>query len=75
MLATVEADGISLDVPGMGDRHHHVFLGNQIFNLDVRRGLHDLGTPLVSIGVPDRDQLLFDHIQSALTRQDRLQID
>ena len=60
MLAPVEADGISLDISRVGDRHHHILFGDQVFDPNLWGDLHDFRFPFVSKGVSNRDQFLLD---------------
>ena len=74
-LRTVERDGIALDVPRMRDRDHHLFLRDQILDVDVRRFRNDLRAPLVLIFFPEGLQLILDDLpHQRLGIEHRLQI-
>ena len=74
MLTPVEADGISLDIPCVGDRHHHVLFGDEIFDLDLWSRLNNFRFSLVSISFSDGKEFLLDQVEDqSFTGQDRLQ--
>ncbi len=49
-----------LDVAGVGDRDHHLLVGDQILDVDLALGVGDLGTALVAVGLGDLGQLVLD---------------
>src|SRR4030043_55732 len=63
MLTPVKADGISLNIPRMGDRHDHILFSDEIFDPDLWSDLHNLGVSLISIGISERKEFLFDQIE------------
>ena len=48
-LALIETDRLTLDIPAMAFRHHHIFFGNQILNIDLFFGLDDLRAPRIAV--------------------------
>ena len=74
MLTPVEADGIPFDISGVGDRHHHILLGDKVFDADFWDSLHNFRLPPVSKGVADGDELLVDQIENqSLTGEEGFQ--
>ncbi len=47
-LLAVRRDRETLDVAGAGDRDHHVLLGDQVLELELALGGHDLGPAIVA---------------------------
>ena len=74
MLAPVEADGISLNIPGVGDGDHHILFRDQVFDANLRGDIDDLRSSLVSEGVSDGEQFFLDHVElQPFAFKDRLQ--
>ena len=64
-----------LDVPGLGDRDHHLLVGDQVLDVDLVLGMRDLRTALIAEALLDLRQLLLDHGQHArLVSEDRAQL-
>src|SRR4030042_5671456 len=63
VLTSIKANWVSLDIPCVGDRHDHILFNNEVFNLNLRSSLHNLCTPLVTIGLPDGEEFLLDQIE------------
>ncbi len=63
VLAFIEADGVALDISGMGNRDHHVFFDNHVFNIDVFRTDDDFRTPLIPEAGPDLLKFGHNHIE------------
>ncbi len=64
-LGLVVAQRLILDVALMRQGDHHIFLLDQIFDVDVRRVGGDLGTTRVAELLTDGDQLFADHLHQA----------
>ena len=65
-LALVKADGVPLDVAGVGDGDDHVLFDDQVLDVDVLGTEDDLGAPLVAVTRPDLGELLNDHVENLL---------
>jgi hypothetical protein len=52
-----------LDVARVGDRDHHLLVGDQVLDVDLALGVDDLGPPLVAVGLGDLRQFLLDQGQ------------
>ena len=65
-LGLVGIDGLDFGVAAVGNGHHHVFFGDQIFVGQVQAGGHNLGFTLITIDFLDGLQLLNDHSHQAL---------
>ncbi len=65
-LGPVEADGISLDVIAVGNGYHHLLIDDQVLDVQILRLLHDLGSSLVPVCLPDLEQLLLDDLHHDL---------
>src|SRR4029453_15346907 len=61
-LLAIGRHGKALDVAEARDRDDHVLLGDQVFELEIPLGGHDLGAAVVAarVGVLDLEQLLAD---------------
>ena len=56
----------------MAHRHRNLLVGDQVFELQLRALVHDLGAPLVAVLVAHLFELLHDHrAQLGLAGQDR----
>ena len=53
LLLAVGGDGQALDVAGLGDRDHHLLLGDQVFDVDLALVRHDLGAAVVVVEALD----------------------
>src|SRR5262249_45647439 len=74
-LIAIRRDRRPLDVAGVADRDRHVFLGDQIFDVDLARlPLDHLRAPIVAVGFADGFQFVDDDLhQQAVAREDRAQ--
>ncbi len=52
-LLPVGGERQRLDVAGVGDRDHHLLVGDQVLDVDLALGVRDLGAALVAVGVGD----------------------
>ena len=52
-LLAVGGERQRLDVAGVGDRDHHLLVGDQVLDVDLALGVGDLGAPLVAVGLGD----------------------
>src|SRR3972149_8419574 len=64
MLTPVKADGISLDIPRMRDRHHHILFGDEVFDPNFWSGLHNFRFPFVPKGISNGEEFLLDRIEN-----------
>jgi len=75
VLGTVGVERQRLDVAGVGDRDHHLLVGDQVLDVDLAFGVRDLRAPLVAVAIADLDQLLLDQGEHAqLVAEDRAQL-
>ncbi len=74
-LAAIRRDRGALDVAGVAHRDRHVFLGDQILDVQLARlAFDDLRAPLVAVALADVLQLVDDDLhQQALARENRAQ--
>ena len=57
-LPAVHRHGDALDVAGMGNGHHHVLFGDQVFEFQVGSVPHDAGAALIAEAILDLEQLV-----------------
>ena len=69
VLLAVGGERQRLDVAGVGDRDHHLLVGDQVLDVDLVLGVRDLRAPLVAEALRDLAQLLLDHAQHARARR------
>ena len=75
VLLAVGVQRQRLDVAGVGDRDHHLLVGDQVLDVDLALGVDDLGAPLVAEALADLEQLLLDDREHAqLVAEDRAQL-
>ena len=75
VLLAVGVQRQRLDVAGVGDRDHHLLVGDQVLDVDVALGVDDLGAALVAEALADLEQLLLDDREHAqLVAEDRAQL-
>ena len=53
LLLAVGRQRQRLDVAGLGDRDHHLLVGDQVLDVDLVLGVADLGAPLVAEALAD----------------------
>src|SRR5918997_3208795 len=75
-LLAERVDGDALQVAAVGDGDDHLLLGDEVLYLEVGALVHrDLGPPLVGVGCPDLEELLFDDlVDLGLVGQDALEV-
>jgi hypothetical protein len=74
-LRTIVFETLTLDVTGMRKRHHHVFAGNQVFQIDIGGLQDDFRTALIAKLRLDGIQFIDNDLRNALgTRQDVEQV-
>ena len=72
VLLAVGRQGQRLDVAALGDRDHHLLVGDQILDIDLVLRVADLGATLIAEALGDLRQLLLDHIEHpSLVAEDR----
>jgi hypothetical protein len=70
-LLAVDGDGRALQVALVAHRHGNLLVGDQVFELQLRALVDDLGAALVAVLVADVFKLLDDHrAQLLLAAQD-----
>ena len=75
LLLAVGGQRQRLDVAGLGDRDHHLLVGDQVLDVDLVLGVGDLRAPLVAEALRDLRELLLDDRQHAgLVAEDRAQL-
>ncbi len=75
LLLAVGGQRERLDVAGLGDRDHHLLVGDQVLDVDFVLGVADLGAALVAEALGDLGELLLDHAEHAgLVAEDRAQL-
>ncbi len=75
LLLAIGGQGQRLDVSALGDRDHHLLIGDQVLDVDLVLGVADLRAPLVTEALGDLRELLLDDAQHArLVAQDRAQL-
>ena len=52
-LLAVGRERQRLDVARVGDRDHHLLVGDQVLDVDLALGVRDLGAALVAVGLGD----------------------
>ena len=62
-LALVEGDGVPLDIPRLGDRHHHVFFCDHVFHGQLARGFDDFRPACVPEPFLNLAEFFFDDAQ------------
>src|SRR5262249_62410018 len=68
-----ELNGVAFYTPAMTLRHHHVFFGNEILNIDLFFGLDDLRAPRIAVLFFQGQQfVLDDRLNARLTTQNGL---
>ena len=65
-LVAIDVHRRALDVAGMADGDGHVRIGDQVFDLDLVDGVHDLRAALVAVFLLDLAQLADDHLLELL---------
>ena len=60
VLAGIEGNRISLDIPASADCHNHVFFCNKIFDADLGRAFNNLGPSFITKFLIQFFQLIFD---------------
>ena len=66
LLGAVRGNRDALDVAGVGDGHDHVLVGDEVLDVEVARGMADLGAALVAELAGDLAHLLLDHREDLL---------
>ena len=69
VLLAVGVQRQRLDVAGVGDRDHHLLVGDQVLDVDVALGVDDLGAALVAEALADLEQLLLDRARARAARR------
>ena len=60
LLLAVGGQRQGLDVAGVGDRDHHLLIGDQVLDVDLVLGVGDVSASLVAEALGDLGQLLLD---------------
>ena len=75
LLLAVGGQRQRLDVAGVGDRDHHLLVGDQVLDVDLVLGMGDLRSPLIAEALGESRELLPDDRQhAALVAEDRPQL-
>ena len=52
-LLAIRGQRQRLDVARVRDRDDHLLVGDQVLDVDLALGVHDLGAPVVAVGLGD----------------------
>ena len=74
-LGAVERSRVAFDITFAGNGHHHILFGNQVFDRQFRRFIHNFGTSRISIFITNGFQFFHNHAhEQFFVSQNRFQV-